>query len=141
MKKIIKALFIVFISVLIIVLSSLSSLALLTTGFNANFSSDILSETINFYSPNKDILYSVESSIRLKSFVTNDYEYTMYNLSPYGYAIIYDKTGALVEAGYTSDSLPPYSFSRTKIFYYAGPFNYFVLSSDGLKYPFSSQFL
>lgn len=131
MKKIIKALFIVFISVLIIVLSSFSSLALLTTGFNANFSSDILSETINFYSPNKDILYSVESSIRLKSFVTNDYEYTMYNLSPYGYAIIYDKTGALVEAGYTSDSLPPYSFSRTKIFYYAGPFNYFVLSSDG----------
>ena len=74
MKKIIKALFIVFISVLIIVLSSFSSLALLTTGFNANFSSDILSETINFYSPNKDILYSVESSIRLKSFVTNDYE-------------------------------------------------------------------
>ena len=52
MKKIIKALFIVFISVLIIVLSSFSSLALLTTGFNANFSSDILSETINFYSPN-----------------------------------------------------------------------------------------
>lgn len=79
---------------------------------------------INLYSNDSSITYDISSSIKLKSFSTNDYEYTLYRLTPHGYAIIHNNTGALMEANYSSDAVPPYDLNQRN-YYYGGPFNYF----------------
>lgn len=98
--------------------------------FSAAAAPAVLSQeeaVINARSTDKDVSFTVASSVKLKSFATGDFEYTMYTLSPYGYAILCDETGALMEACYEESVLPPYPVNRLKSFYYGGPLHYFVL--------------
>lgn len=84
---------------------------------------------INARSTDKNVSFTVASSVRLKSFATGDFEYTMYTLFPYGYAILYDETAELMEAVFTADAVAPYPVLYGKTFYYSGPGNYVVLEN------------
>ena len=64
---------------------------------------------INAASTESAIRFSADRAVRLKSFSTGGYAYTMYTLLPYGYAILCDETGALMEACYEESALPPIS--------------------------------
>jgi hypothetical protein len=61
---------------------------------------------INAASTESAIRFSADRAVRLKSFSTGGYAYTMYTLLPYGYAILCDETGALMEACYEESALP-----------------------------------
>lgn len=65
-----------------------------------------LTEIINAYS-NKDTAFSISGQKSLKSLSSGEYEYTLYALSPYGYAILYNATGNLMEACYAEGSEAP----------------------------------
>ena len=84
---------------------------------------------INAASTESAIRFSADRAVRLKSFSTGGYAYTMYTLLPYGYAILCDETGALMEACYEESALPPYPVAHLKDFYYGGPLNYFILEN------------
>lgn len=62
---------------------------------------------INAASTESAIRFSADRAVRLKSFSTGGYAYTMYTLLPYGYAILCDETGALMEAA-TRKALCPH---------------------------------
>ena len=100
--------------------------------FSAAAAPAVLSQeeaVINARSTDKDVSFTVASSVKLKSFATGDFEYTMYTLSPYGYAILCDETGALMEAVFAEDAIAPYPVIYGKTFYYSGPGNYIVLEN------------
>lgn len=82
-----------------------------------------LTEIINAYS-NKDIVYSISAQKPLKSLSSCKNEYTLYALSPYGYAILYDATGNLMEACYAEGAEAPIEVSSSEVYYYGGPFVY-----------------
>ena len=78
--------------------------------FSAAAAPAVLSQeetVINARSTDKDVSFTVASSVKLKSFATGDFEYTMYTLSPYGYAILYDETAELMEAVFAEDAIAP----------------------------------
>ena len=85
-----------------------------------------LNSTINAYATDKTVSFSSSDSVRLKSFSNDSYTYTMHLLSPYGYAIIYDENGALMEACYAENAAIPFPLNSEKDLYYGGPFNYFL---------------
>ena len=82
-----------------------------------------LTEVINAYS-NKEIVYSISAQKSLKSLSSGEYEYTLYALSPYGYAILYDATGNLLEACYAEGAEAPIDVTSSVVYYYGGPFVY-----------------
>lgn len=94
---------------------------------------------INLFSNDKKQRFSVYESVKLKCFSTDTYTYTMYSLLPYGYAIILDSTGSLMEACYTETTLP-YSLTQGN-FYYCGPLNYYSLEGDKLVHTYNNTVL
>ena len=96
---------------------------------------------INAASTESAIRFSADRAVRLKSFSTGGYAYTMYTLLPYGYAILCDETGALMEACYEESALPPYPIAHLKDFYYGGPLNYFILENGVFHELYTQQSL
>lgn len=96
---------------------------------------------INAASTESAIRFSADRAVRLKSFSTGGYAYTMYTLLPYGYAILCDETGALMEACYEESALPPYPVAHLKDFYYGGPLNYFILENGVFHELYTQQSL
>ncbi len=90
-------------------------------------------QIINASSLHKETVYSVRKSVPLKSFATGSNEYTLYELEPYGYAILYNNTMDLMEACYEPEAVSPVSAEEAGPVYYAGPGNYFVYDGESLK--------
>lgn len=83
---------------------------------------------INAYS-DSDIIFSVDSSKQLRSISTNENEYTLYSLKPYGYAILFNENNNLMEACYQEGVTAPINLSDSFAYYYAGP-TAFLLADD-----------
>lgn len=90
-------------------------------------------QVINAYSLHAETVYTIARSVPLKSFATGAYEYTLYELAPYGYAILYDATTDLMEACYEPDTLLPVAADETAAVFYAGPGNYYAYDGAALK--------
>lgn len=93
----------------------------------------VAEQVINSCSLHKETVYSVGKSVPLKSFATGSYEYTLYELEPYGYAILYNNTMDLMEACYEPEAVLPVSAEESGPVFYAGPGNYFVYDGGSLK--------
>lgn len=93
----------------------------ITTSFAAFPLSDnnSINDIINRYSTN-DVVFEVTSQRSLYSFA-NQVEYTLYELSPYGYAILLNESLSLMEACYAIDSTSPINISSDEVIYYGGP--------------------
>lgn len=90
-------------------------------------------QIINAHSLHAETFYYVENSTSLKSFATNTYEYTFYELNPYGYAILYDETMTLMEACYEKGAVTPIVVNSSDLVFYAGPGNYYAYDGTSLK--------
>ncbi len=97
----------------------------------------VATEKINFHSTNKDIQYSIVSQKSLRSISTHEYEYTLYQLSPYGYAVLLNSTGGLMEANYSEGVISPIPMTGATEYYYCGPLT-FCVSLDGAYYEIKS---
>lgn len=85
---------------------------------------------INRYRPDSSITYTIASQKQLYGFSNNTY--TLYQLSPYGYAILMDSPCSLMEASYDCNAIPPIDMSDTSIYYYGGPTVYCKATEDGM---------
>lgn len=97
----------------------------------ANYS--LVERIINAYSVHEETIYAIKRSVLLKSFATNAYDYTLYELEPYGYAILFDETMDLMEACYEPGSASPFGEEDGKVVFYAGPGNYYALDGALIK--------
>lgn len=84
---------------------------------------------INYYS-NSDTIFTIDDSRQLKSFSTDEDQYTLYSLKPYGYAILFNDNNSLMEACYQEGDTSPITFSDSLTYYYAGPMSYFLRDGD-----------
>ncbi len=117
MKKIIALL------ISIVLLECNASFAVIGGGDSAPSLVDysLAESVINVYSVHEETVYTVKKSVPLKSFSTNNYEYTLYELQPYGYAILLNETMDLMEACYEPNSSSPFAEEKGNVFFYAGP--------------------
>lgn len=88
-----------------------------------------VNDIINMYSNTNSITYSIINTFPLES-ISGGSSYTLYQLNPYGYAILLDETQSLMEACYAKDSTFPVSVSNKGTIYYGGPGIYCVKSGD-----------
>ncbi|MBQ8280964.1 MAG: hypothetical protein IJZ25_01005 [Lachnospiraceae bacterium] len=117
-----------FVLLLFVTISSVS--------FAGELSYEEAEEVINSYSPDSQ-LYTVSDSIMLMSYTDNSCVYTYYKLEPYGYAILLNETGALMEAVYEDATFLPYNNIESE-YYYIGPFNYYE-KINGINYDLMSN--
>lgn len=82
-------------------------------------SNDIAEQIINHYKTDPNISYHINDSTQLLGF--NGDLYTYYELLPYGFAILYNQTGSLMEAYFDSNYSLPIVCSKTDVIYYGGP--------------------
>lgn len=99
-----------------------------------------LERTINLHADDPNVIYTISRSVRLKSLANDNYTYTMYKLEPYGYAIVHDVSGALMEACFDSESIFPYELTQED-YYYCGPFSYYVKAGGVLHHTLSGDVL
>lgn len=97
-----------------------------------NFKPDATS-VINAYSTEEDVTYTIANSCKLKSISQNDFAYTYYQLSPYGYAVLLDENNSLMEASYSSKTLLPINIEESLLLYYAMPGLFLKKENDGYK--------
>lgn len=97
-------------------------------------------EVINLYSTHPEIEYDIIASMQLMSF-SGEYAYTIYQLSPYGYAILYNATNGLMEANYSEHSTLPVEISSDTLCYYGGPGLYCIWEDDMLLNLFDNAYL
>ena len=64
--------------------------------------------------------------MQLKDF-NGDYAYTLYELQPFGYAILLNSTNGLLEACYSKGAYIPFDMSKNAQYYYGGPGTYCML--------------
>ena len=95
---------------------------------------------INRYRPNDDISFSVVSEKTLYSF-SGENAYTYYTLSPYGYAILYNKTNGLMEACYHENAILPIDMTDDICYYYGGPGVYCTLENNTYFNTFDKTYL
>ncbi len=99
----------------------------------------VAEQIINFYKTNPDISYQIENSTQLTGF--NGDLYTYYELSPYGFAILYNQTGSLMEAYYDSNFTLPISCASPATIYYGGPGIYATYENDSFVNLVDNQIL
>ena len=95
---------------------------------NTNLPSPV--SVINTYSSNKEITYTLSSQTKLYSFTNGKPLYTLYELLPYGYAILYNPTNSLMEANYNDVPLPIDERS-SQVYFYGGPGVYVKAEESG----------
>lgn len=88
-------------------------------------------DVINRYSTNQDIQYSIVGQKSMLGF-SGESEYTMYELSPWGYAILLNSTNGLMEACYSENAVAPVDVAATESYYYGGPGIYCVMQGGSL---------
>ncbi len=88
-----------------------------------------LNELINLYA-DSTVQYSIVDSKSIGS-VTNDIGYTLYELSPYGYAIISNDNNMIMEVCYSEGSSPPIAMDSRTEYYYIGLSSFVVKGEDG----------
>ncbi|MBO5323083.1 MAG: C39 family peptidase [Oscillospiraceae bacterium] len=114
-------------------LFSTASTSLAVSPYSNNNS---INDIINRYSTN-DVLYEVTNQHPLYSFA-NQAEYTLYELSPYGYAILLNETQSLMEACYAIGSTSPINISTDEVVYYGGP-GIYCKYEDGQYYNYATN--
>lgn len=85
---------------------------------------------INRYRPHFSDSYAIVSQKQLRGFSGNTY--TLYQLSPCGYAILMDNPCRLMEASFNADSVPPIDMNDSAVYYYGGPTVYCKATADGI---------
>lgn len=95
---------------------------------NTNLPSPV--SVINTYSSNKEITYTLSSQTKLYSFTNGKPLYTLYELLPYGYAILYNPTNSLMEANYNDVPLP-IDETSSQVYFYGGPGVYVKAEESG----------
>lgn len=85
---------------------------------------------INRYRPDSSVSYTIASQKQLFGFSNNTY--TLYQLSPYGYAILMDSPCRLMEASYDENAVPPIDMSDSSKYYYGGPMSYCKTTNEGM---------
>lgn len=96
-------------------------------------------DVINQYKT-EDNIYTILDSKTLFSISSNQ-TYTLYELSPYGYAILLNRTNGLVEACYTEDAVIPVDMDSTVQYYYGGPGIYCIKQLDTFYNIFDQSYL
>ncbi len=82
-------------------------------------------EIITQYRPDKNVDYQISKQKTLFDF-TGEPSYTVYALSPYGYAILLNSTNGLLEACYSEFAVNPIDMNSSIEYYYGGPGLYCV---------------
>lgn len=85
---------------------------------------------INRYCTDSSVSYTITSEKQLRGFSGNTY--TLYQLSPYGYAILMDDPCRLMEASFNASSVPPIDMNDSAVYYYGGPTVYCKITVDGI---------
>ena len=88
-------------------------------------------ETINKYSGDSEIIYEISRQMPLLSF-SGSKDYTIYELLPYGYAILLNSTNGLLEACYSKNTENPFDMDSNILYYYGGPGVYCVSRDNTL---------
>ena len=87
-----------------------------------------IESVINDYSFEKNSKYCIVESVPIHGFIDDSCQYTLYKLSPYGYAIFYNATNSFMEGCYMSNTFAD-NIDTTTHFYYGGPGNYYILTN------------
>lgn len=85
---------------------------------------------LDFYKSDTNIKYTVADQKTLKSLSNGDDAYTLYRLSPYGYAIFLNEPLTLMQACFTEDAVMPVSVDNDTVYYYGGPMEYYTKVGD-----------
>ncbi len=115
MKKLLKSLICVGLILSIFACSSLSYFAK-ANSIKSQFDNNAI-DIINAFS-GKDFLFSVNATKQLYS-ISGEFSYTLYKLSPYGYAIL-NSNNMLLEACY-ENAQPPIATNDRSEYFYIGP--------------------
>lgn len=99
-----------------------------------------ITETINMYS-STDVIYEISHQISLKSFSSSADTYTLYILSPYGYAIFLSNSTCMMEACLQPGARIPYDKTFVGDYYYGGPGNYYFIENGTYKHATTGQIL
>ena len=115
---------------LLLVFSILLPTFATTSALNTQYEVDTITtskicEVINTYSNTNSITYSIINAFPLQS-ISGGTSYTLYQLSPYGYAILLNETQSLMEACYVRNSVLPVDINSDYTIYYGGPGIYCV---------------
>lgn len=94
---------------------------------------------INRYCTDSSVSYTIASQKQLRGFSGNTY--TLYQLSPYGYAILMDDPCRLMEACFGEGAVPPIDMSDTSDYYYGGPNVYCKRTNEGVLNVFDNTLL
>lgn len=97
-------------------------------------------DVINTYSNSNSITYSITNSFPLQS-ISGGTSYTLYELSPYGYAILLNETQSLMEACYVRDSVLPVDIDKEHTIYYGGPGVYCVKQGNAFYNLANNRFI
>lgn len=76
-----------------------------------------------------DTVFTVSGHKALKSLSTDEADYTLYSLYPYGFAIFLNETNSMMEACYQENVTLPVSMDST-VAYYGGPMNYYEIVDE-----------
>ncbi len=118
-----------FILRIITIVTIISVLTYASTTFAVDTSVDTLyAESVINEIANDNISYSIEKSIKLKSF-EGDTSLFMFKLHPRGYAI-YDASSNMVEEVSLCTNDLPYNVELDLDYYYGGPMNYYVKDNN-----------
>ncbi len=80
----------------------------------------LVEQIINKYAPANEE-FSVKDYKLLKSPSREDYAYTLYELSPHGYAVLLNETTSLMEANFSEQVEIPIELHTNDVIYYCGP--------------------
>ena len=105
---------------------SVSADSLLYASATSNYSE--INAIVNRYSTS-DTVFTVSGHRALKSLSTDEADYTLYSLDPYGFAIFLNETNSMMEACYQENVVMPVSMDST-VAYYGGPMNYYEIVDE-----------
>lgn len=97
-------------------------------------------DVINLYHAKEDFEYEIVRQKNLLS-ISGGSDYTLYELSPYGYAILFNETNGLMEACYSEDVVPPVSMTDNLQYYYGGPGIYCIKDNNSFFNLFDGTYL
>lgn len=97
-------------------------------------------QVINQYSSNKEVKYTISSQKTVLG-ISGDSTYTIYELKPYGFAILLDETNGLMEACYAENAVIPIDVKSNDQYYYGGPGVYCVRENGSLLNTFNGEIL
>lgn len=97
-------------------------------------------QVINQYSSNKEVKYTISSQKTVLG-ISGDSTYTIYELKPYGFAILLDETNGLMEACYAENAVIPIDVKSNDQYYYGGPGVYCIRENGSLLNTFNGEIL